>query len=60
MAQLYAEGRMTENMVGAICAAVAFVVFIGCLVWLTNRREERDAERLFFADTGKVPKRYLK
>lgn len=51
---------MTENMVGAICAAVAFVVFIGCLVWLTNRREERDAERLFFADTGKVPKRYLK
>lgn len=51
---------MTENMVVAICAATAFVVLIGCLVWLTNRREERDAERLFFAETGKAPKRYLK
>lgn len=51
---------MTENMVGAICAATAFCVFICCLVWLTNRREERAAERLYFAETGKVPKRYLK
>jgi len=37
---------MTENMVGTICAATAFVVFIGCIVWLTNRREERNAERI--------------
>ena len=51
---------MTENMVGWVCAAAAFCVFIGCLVWLTNRREERDAERLYFAETGKIPKRYLK
>lgn len=50
---------MTENMVGAICSAAAFIVFIGCLVWLTNRREEREAERHFFETTGKVPKRYL-
>ena len=47
-------------MVGAICAALAFVALIVSLVWLTNRREERDAERLFFSETGKVPKRYLK
>jgi hypothetical protein len=51
---------MTENMVGAICASVVLIAFIGFFAWLTNRQDERDAERLFFSETGKVPKRYLK
>ena len=51
---------MTENMVLAICAAVGVCIFFGGLFWLTNRREERDHERLFFLETGKIPKRYSK
>lgn len=51
---------MTENMFAAICLTISFTVLIGLIVWLTNRREERDAELLYFKETGKMPKRYLR
>jgi hypothetical protein len=51
---------MTENIIFAICCTVAFCVFFGGLFWYNNRQEERDHERLFFKETGKLPKRYLK
>lgn len=51
---------MTENMIIAICSSVSFVSLICIVAWLENKRDERDAEKLYFSETGKMPKRYLK
>lgn len=42
-----------------ICVLLIFVIPISLALWLTNRREERELELLYFKETGKLSARYL-
>jgi hypothetical protein len=47
---------MTEAIIAIAIAAVFITLLVGSF-WLHNQREQRDHEKLFFTETGKLPER---